>query len=114
MSTSKWRGNDIYKDFIGNWKYRSDNEFVCSDPNRKCGSCGLDQTIEGHDGCLGTLPYVMNACCGHGDKKDTYVQFTQGTIIQGLLALNIIKTFKSLEKIKWLKKIMMYKYLLDK
>ena len=27
-----------------------------------CGHCGLRRTVEGHDGCIGTLSNVMNAC----------------------------------------------------
>jgi hypothetical protein len=44
-------------------------------------------TPEGHDGCLGTLPGVMNACCGHGDPRDTFVQFIGGSRIHGLEAI---------------------------
>lgn len=40
-----------------------------------CGECGLRPTIEGHDACIGTLPNVMNACCGHGGRNEPYVQF---------------------------------------
>lgn len=40
-----------------------------------CGYCGVSRTKEGHDGCLGTLENVMNACCGHGELGMAYVQF---------------------------------------
>jgi len=40
-----------------------------------CGHCNLKRTTEGHDGCIGTLPNVMNACCGHGEIKAAYIQF---------------------------------------
>ena len=33
---------------------------------RPCPRCGEMPTEEGHDACLGTLPGVVNACCGHG------------------------------------------------
>lgn len=33
---------------------------------RNCALCGQGETPEGHDFCLGTLPKVTNACCGHG------------------------------------------------
>jgi len=40
-----------------------------------CDHCKLAVTPEGHDGCMGTLPYpVKNACCGHGEIKSAYVQ----------------------------------------
>ena len=40
-----------------------------------CTHCGKERTAEGHDGCVGTLPNVMNACCGHGKVNEAYVQF---------------------------------------
>lgn len=40
-----------------------------------CNHCGLDRTPEGHDGCIGTLKGVKNACCGHGGDESPYVQF---------------------------------------
>lgn len=40
-----------------------------------CDHCGLDRTLEGHDGCIGTLKGVMNACCGHGGDEVPYIQF---------------------------------------
>jgi len=40
-----------------------------------CKHCGLNRTEQGHDGCIGTLKGVMNACCGHGQDSAAYVQF---------------------------------------
>lgn len=40
-----------------------------------CGHCNLPNRVDGHDACLGTIPGVMNACCGHGDVRCAYVQF---------------------------------------
>ena len=40
-----------------------------------CDHCGLKRTKEGHDGCIGTLDGVANACCGHGEINAAYVQF---------------------------------------
>lgn len=51
--------------------------------SRPCGSCNRFGTPEGHDACLGTLPGVANACCGHGDPRDAYVQFDNGVVIRG-------------------------------
>jgi hypothetical protein len=61
----------------GKWRYCSDGVPVSDDPFRPCGHCGRPQTPEGHDGCLGTLPGVMNACCGHGVEADAYVQYKE-------------------------------------
>lgn len=40
-----------------------------------CGHCNKKRTSEGHDGCIGTLENVKNACCGHGEDNVAYVQF---------------------------------------
>lgn len=40
-----------------------------------CGHCELGRTKEGHDGCIGTLGGVKNACCGHGEDDVAYIQF---------------------------------------
>ena len=55
-----------------------------------CGHCGLKRTSEGHDGCIGELNNVMNACCGHGENKVAYVQFLDGSCIRGDKALKYI------------------------
>ncbi len=39
-----------------------------------CLHCKKHRTPEGHDGCIGTLKNVKNACCGHGEIKMAYVQ----------------------------------------
>ena len=41
-------------------------------PNRYCPECNLLMG-EGPDICLGELPGVSHACCGHGDLKRAYV-----------------------------------------
>jgi hypothetical protein len=83
MIKSKDRGNDI--EFINNaWVYSDTKETVAVNyKNRPCGNCGKNYTEEGHDGCLGTLQGLMNACCGHGNIDETYVQFWDGSCIRG-------------------------------
>jgi hypothetical protein len=49
---------------------------------RECPACGLKPTPEGHDPCLGTLPGVQYACCGHGLERG-YIMFENGTIVRG-------------------------------
>ncbi len=84
---SKFRGYDIKK--VG-------NEFVFCDTgeptietwhNRPCGHCKKHNTPEGHDGCLGTLPFVINACCGHGNYKEAYLQLENKKILRGFEAV---------------------------
>ena len=35
------------------------------------------------DPCLGTLPGVVGACCGHGKQHKAYVQFEDGLTFRG-------------------------------
>lgn len=58
---------------------------------RPCGHCGAGATVEGHDGCLGTLPGVMNACCGHGQAEEAYVQYRDGNVVRGADALAVMQ-----------------------
>lgn len=61
------------------------NKWVYSDTNesatkiRECKHCGKLPTNEGYDGCLGYLPDVAHACCGHGIDKP-YVKFNDGEV----------------------------------
>lgn len=59
-----------------------------------CGVCGEKSTKEGHDNCIGTLPGVVNACCGHGQTDEAYVMFSNGFILRSNSALNVISNFK--------------------
>lgn len=49
------------------WVYADTGDPV--DPvyeDRPCARCGRWPTPEGHDACLGELPDILAACCGHG------------------------------------------------
>jgi hypothetical protein len=50
-----------------------------SEPDRLCAKCG-ELCVRGEpDPCLGYLPGVAHACCGHGEPtKVAYVAFTNG------------------------------------
>ena len=90
--TTQWRGHEIEETDEG-WVY-SDTKMPCSG-ERECGVCGLESTPEGHDGCIGTLPGVMNACCGHGGTYEgAYVQFNPNVTIRGQEAIDYIKEVK--------------------
>lgn len=66
------------------WLYSDTQESVKDNHLTKaCGCCGAQRTPEGHDMCLGTLPGLMNACCGHGVASDCYVQFLDGFSVHG-------------------------------
>lgn len=54
---------------------------------RTCGACERPNRADGHDACIGVLPHVRNACCGHGSPSEAYVQFDDGSVLRGALAL---------------------------
>ncbi len=92
VDQSEYRGWDIIcKD--NQWFYLDNNEPVASN-ERPCGYCIKDDTKEGHDNCLGALPGVMNACCGHGIDDEAYVQFWNKSAIRGKKAIEWIKTYE--------------------
>jgi len=55
------------------WVY-SDTGFLAVD-DRSCVRCDGPPTAEGHDACLGRLPGVTSACCGHGVSPPILVPF---------------------------------------
>lgn len=69
MITSYCRGWKIIRKG-GAWVYADTGEpcWGASD-RRPCARCGQEPTPEGHDACLGTLPGVAAACCGHGTTE---------------------------------------------
>ena len=87
-ATSRFRGHDIELASNG-WIFTDTGEPTADTwQQRPCGHCGRHNTPEGHDGCIGTLPGVMNACCGHGATNEAYIQFPDGTIIDGQAAMD--------------------------
>ena len=70
----RYRGNDMYLAPGDEWRYL-DGTLVSSDPNRQCGHCNLPNRDDGHDACLGVIPGAINACCGHGNPDEAYVQY---------------------------------------
>lgn len=61
-----------------------DEEF----PTRSCIRCGKFPTVEGYDSCLGDLPGVDFACCGHG-VEDGYISFKNGITIRGKFEVDL-------------------------
>jgi len=66
MITSYKRGYKIiwYKN---RWIYADNKESIKIE--RPCIRCGRMPTEEGYDACLGKLPNVKFACCGHGIEE---------------------------------------------
>lgn len=99
MKTSKVRGHDVYfDDSKEEWLYLSDNTSVATNyKERPCGNCGRFSTNEGRDGCLETLIGVKNACCGHGNIEECYIQFLDDECIRGedaKIILDILKKYR--------------------
>ena len=82
----QWRGHQIQVKGR-TWRYVDTGRPVADDPNRACGWCGHRNTSEGHDHCLGTLPGVINACCGHGIECEANIVFDDGSRVSGTDAL---------------------------
>lgn len=67
---------------LGIWYYEDVPTPVAGNVRSSCGHCGKNDTVEGHDGCLGTIPNIMNACCGHGNPREAYIQHWDSTVVQ--------------------------------
>lgn len=78
-----WRGHKVY---LANRKVLYCDTHTPVVETRPCGYCLQENTPEGHDGCIGELMGVMNACCGHGEIKSAYVQYTDGYTVRGAMA----------------------------
>jgi hypothetical protein len=64
-------------------------EFMNDDwPGGRCQYCGVERPCVSSgstcaDPCLGVLPGVRYACCGHGVRSTAYVRFENGATIRG-------------------------------
>lgn len=66
---------------------RLNNQWVWADTDyqpyqdRPCVHCHLPPTAKGHDACIGTIPNVRAACCGHGRVGEMYVSYGSGRAV---------------------------------
>lgn len=59
------RGHRIeYDNDDKRWVYSDDRSSILIE--RPCVRCGRMPTQEGYDACLGYIPDIRSACCGHG------------------------------------------------
>ena len=73
-------GHKCYKDENGNWLWTEDNTPISI--KKACKKCGLFPMENGNDPCLGDLPGVVGACCGHGlESQQGYILFENGVRI---------------------------------
>ena len=85
------RGNPVYSmSNSDKFYYYEDDTETGPDNIKPCVRCGRMPTTDGHDACLGTIPGIRNACCGHG-LDDPYIQFENGCIstVDGLYTWKI-------------------------
>ncbi|AUN96444.1 hypothetical protein C0099_11205 [Pseudazoarcus pumilus] len=83
---STFRGHPIV--WIGDrWIYSDNKQPIpgYGGTMRPCIVCGSEKwSGDGDvDECLGLLPGVTNACCGHGDRDTSYVVFESGVVLRG-------------------------------
>lgn len=65
------------------WRYADTDELYDINQERPCKHCGKSPTKEGYDACLGKLPNVEYACCGHnGEIQKPYAIFMDKTFIE--------------------------------
>ena len=82
--TLRFRGVQIF--YVGGLKAKNarkvlaDNQPV--DYPLTCPACHVAMTRSGPDACLGYVPGVSNACCGHGRVCECYVQFPDGVVLR--------------------------------
>jgi len=72
--TSYNRGHPI-EYLNGQWVY-SDIKVPIDREERSCARCGRLPTTEGYDTCLGHIPGVISACCGHG-VEESYIMYIE-------------------------------------
>jgi len=81
---SRWlsyvRGHQIYTDNGKDWFY-VDNNKPYKKEERACIKCKLKVNNDKPDPCLGYLPGVKYACCGHG-VEEGYIMFENGKVIR--------------------------------
>lgn len=85
------RGHSIYCNDGENWVMEDDSPINHS---IECAYCGGSPNKEGHDNCIANLKGVKNACCGHGNIIDCYVQLHTGQVFYGAKAKEIIEKIK--------------------
>jgi len=84
MVSSFHRGHKTITGKDLRWRYADTERLVPINPSkeRPCKLCGKKPTRGGDDWCLGHLPGVLFACCGHG-VEEGYILFENGIRISG-------------------------------
>lgn len=69
MAAKSHRRGHVIEWRDGQWCYSDTGEVA--DYDRPCIRCGQMPTPEGYDACLGFVPGVQSACCGHVEDENT-------------------------------------------
>lgn len=80
-----YRGHEIVFSEKKDGKYifvYKDTGDVVDEGKRACKSCGLVPEDNDIDPCLGKLPGVKFACCGHGNLEKAYITFDTDVTIR--------------------------------
>lgn len=90
MRTSYFRGHLIVFEGEfpnGRWLYADTREPLpgWGGKIRCCAKCDSKHEFHESDPCLGNLPGVDNACCGHGVREESYIRFTNGVVVKGFV-----------------------------
>lgn len=72
-------GHEVFYDGSYQAHYADTGNLVSAEPSRPCPRCGHCRLPGGEDACLGHMPGVTGACCGHG-VQEGYVLYEDGTL----------------------------------
>lgn len=81
--TAYINGNQVTSTNGHDWQYTDGSPHKIGVTVRPCPCCNSLPADGEPDGCLGSLPGVKNACCGHGIDGESYIEFENGVIIRG-------------------------------
>jgi hypothetical protein len=71
-----WRGWECYYDRGPMIRFMDSDQNVAEFPRpcKFCNQFNIEDGVQSYDACLGKLPGVIAACCGHG-AKEGYILF---------------------------------------
>jgi len=93
MHHSSHRGHPVV--FIDPQLYYTDTIELTRLQCRPCGVRGKFNSKQGHDACISSIPGILNACCGHGEEKSAYVQFSDRFCWYGKKAADLLARYKN-------------------
>jgi len=92
MKYDYFRGHPIKQRANGVYIYVDTGELVAETwEDRPCGYCGKHNSPEGYDGCIGEIEGAINACCGHGNEAEAYIQYPDGRRLGGRDAMRLVE-----------------------